>query len=166
MLGLQPSAKRNFLLPFFNHFPRLNSNLAWQEILDYSSVCHHGVDGGNYDFYRWLKVTMFVSQLYSNVWTQFSRLIRSTSRSKAPFQHTPRVAWNSVSVLSLHVTPVWSHDPLIAGPLQEAQHFMWQIIKGQLFGSWNLLLSVTLRQPLSGITVVGEFMKEWSRNFV
>ena len=38
---------------------------------------------------------------------------------------------------------------------------MWQIIKGQLFGSWNLLVSVTLCQPLSGITVCGDVMQEW-----
>lgn len=69
--------------------------------------------------------------------------------------------WNSVSVLSLHVTPVWSHDSLISTPLQEAQHFMWQIIKGQLFGSWNLLVSVTLCQPLSGITVCRDVMQGW-----
>jgi hypothetical protein len=153
MLALQPFAKRNFLLLSFNQFPRRNSNLAWQEIFDYSSVCLRGVYRDNYDFYKWLKVPMFVSQLYSNVWTQFSRLIRSNSCSKLPFQNTPPVTWNSVSVLSLHVTPVWSHDPLIAAPLQEPQHFTWQIIKGQLFGSWNLPVSVTLCQPLSGITV-------------
>jgi len=111
MSGLQPSAKRNFLLLFFNQFPRFNSNLAWREIFDYNSVRFRGVDGGNYDFYQWLKVSMFVRQLYRNVRTLFSRLIHSTSYSKLPFQHTPRVTWKSVSVLSLHVSPVWSHDP-------------------------------------------------------